>query len=266
LSSAEAFEGADDIRRAWLAGLAPDPALTVSQWADHHRVLSSRSASEAGPYRTSRTPYMRGIMDALSPRNPVQRVVFMKAAQVGATEAGNNWIGFCIHRAPGPFLAVQPTVELAKRLSQQRIDPLIEESPDLRALVMASRSRDSGKTILGKRFPGGQLLLTGANAAVGLRSMPARWVFLDEVDAYPGDVDGEGDPVALANARTLSFGHRSKTFLASTPTIKGLSRIEREYELSDQQRYHIPCRHCGGLQWRQFERLRWAAGRPETAC
>jgi phage terminase large subunit GpA-like protein len=121
LNSAEAFEGADDIRRAWLAGLARDPALTVSQWADRHRVLSSRSASEAGPYRTSRTPYMRGIMDALSPRNPVQRVVFMKAAQVGATEAGNNWIGFCIHRAPGPFLAVQPTVELAKRLSQQRI-------------------------------------------------------------------------------------------------------------------------------------------------
>ncbi len=266
MNSAEAFEGADDIRRAWLAGLAPDPALTVSQWADRHRVLSSRSASEAGPYWTSRTPYMRGIMDALSPRNPVQRVVFMKAAQVGATEAGNNWIGFCIHRAPGPFLAVQPTVELAKRLSQQRIDPLIEESPDLRALVMASRSRDSGNNILGKRFPGGQLLLTGANAAVGLRSMPARWVFLDEVDAYPGDVDGEGDPVALANARTLSFGHRSKTFLASTPTIKGLSRIKREYELSDQQRYHVPCPHCGGLQWLQFERLRWAAGRPETAC
>ncbi len=121
MNSAEAFEGADDIRRAWLAGLAPDPSLTVSQWADRHRVLSSRSASEAGPYRTSRTPYMRGIMDALSPRNPVQRVVFMKAAQVGATEAGNNWIGFCIHGAPGPFLAVQPTVELAKRLSQQRI-------------------------------------------------------------------------------------------------------------------------------------------------
>ena len=265
MNSAEAFEGADDIRRAWLAGLAPDPSLTVSQWADRHRVLSSRSASEAGPYRTSRTPYMRGIMDALSPRNPLQRVVFMKAAQVGATEAGNNWIGFCIHRAPGPFLAVQPTVELAKRLSQQRIDPLIEESPDLRALVMASRSRDSGNTILGKRFPGGQLLLTGANAAVGLRSMPARWVFLDEVDAYPGDVDGEGDPIALADARTLSFGHRSKTFLASTPTIKGLSRIEREYELSDQQRYHVPCPHCGGLQWLQFERLRWAAGRPDTA-
>lgn len=263
MSSAD-FDGAVDIRRAWLAGLAPDPSLTVSQWADRHRILSSRAASEAGPYRTARTPFMRGIMDALSPRNPLQRVVFMKAAQVGATEAGNNWIGFCMHRAPGPFLAVQPTVDLAKRLSQQRIDPLIEESPELRALVMPSRSRDSGNTVLGKRFPGGQLVLTGANSAVGLRSMPARWVFLDEVDAYPGDLDGEGDPIALAEARTISFGHRSKVFLASTPTIKGLSRIEREYELSDQQRYHVPCPECGVLQWLKFERLRWVTGRPET--
>jgi len=134
--------------------------------------------------------YMKAVMDALSPWHTAQWVVFMKAAQVGATEAGNNWIGFCMHRAPGPFLAVQPTVDLAKRLSQQRIDPLIEESPDLPALVLPSRSRDPGNTILGKRFPGGQLNLTGANSAVGLRSMPARWVFLDEVDAYPGDVDG----------------------------------------------------------------------------
>ena len=247
------------------AGLAPDPSLTVSQWADQHRILSSRAASEAGPYRTVRTPYMRAIMDALSPSNPARRVVFMKAAQVGATEGGNNWIGFCIHRAPGPFLAIQPTVDLAKRLSQQRIDPLIEESPALREMIMPSRSRDSGNTILAKRFPGGQLILTGANSAVGLRSMPARWVFMDEVDAYPGDVDGEGDPIALAEARTNSFGHRAKLFLVSTPTIAGLSRIEREYELSDQRRYHVPCPHCGVLQWLQFERLRWKKGSPETA-
>jgi phage terminase large subunit GpA-like protein len=257
------FDGAQELRAAWLAGLAPDPRQTVSEWADRHRILSSRAASEAGPYRTSRTPYLREIMDALSPSSPLQRIVFMKAAQVGATEAGNNWIGYVMHRAPGPFLAVQPTTELAKRLSQQRIEPLIEESPVLRALVAPARSRDSGNTILAKRFPGGQFVLTGANSAVGLRSMPARWVFLDEIDAYPGDVDGEGDPVALAEARTVSFGHRAKMFLVSTPTIRGLSRIEREFALSDQRRYHVPCPHCGTLQWLKFERLRWPKGLPD---
>ena len=115
---------------------------------DRYRFLSSRASSEAGRYRPDRTPYMRGVMDALSPGSSARRIVFMKAAQVGATEAGNNWIGYCIHQAPGPFLGVQPTTDLAKRLSQQRIEPLIDESPELRALILPSRSRDSGNTVL----------------------------------------------------------------------------------------------------------------------
>ncbi|MGA7427684.1 MAG: phage terminase large subunit family protein, partial [Rhodoplanes sp.] len=192
------FDGAEELLRAWCGGLTPDPDLTVSAWADKHRVLSSRGASEAGPWRTSRTPYLKEIMDALSPSHPCQRVAFMKGSQVGATESGGNWIGYVIHHAPGPMLAVQPSVELAKRFSQQRIDPLIEESPVLREKVAPARSRDSGNTVLSKEFPGGILVMTGANSAVGLRSMPVRYLFLDEVDAYPPSADDEGDPVALA--------------------------------------------------------------------
>uniref|UniRef100_UPI003523E32B phage terminase large subunit family protein n=1 Tax=Rhodosalinus sp. K401 TaxID=3239195 RepID=UPI003523E32B len=203
-----AFDGARDVLRAWLAGLRPDPDLTVSEWADRHRKLSSRASAEPGQYRTLRTPYMGEIMDRLSPGDPTQRVVFMKAAQVGATEAGNNWIGFAIHQAPGPMLAVQPTVELAKRNSRQRIDPLIEESPELRERIKPARSRDAGNTMLSKEFAGGILIMTGANSAVGLRSTPARYIFLDEVDAYPASADEEGDPVTLAEARSLTFAHR----------------------------------------------------------
>jgi phage terminase large subunit GpA-like protein len=120
--------------------------------------------------------------------------------------------------------------------------------------------------MLSKDFAGGQLVITGANSAVGLRSMSARYLFMDEVDAYPGDVEGEGDPIALASARARTFGRRKKEFLVSTPTIAGQSRIEREYEASDQRRYFLPCPHCGAMQWLQFERLRWDKGRPETAA
>jgi len=260
-----AFDGATDLIRAWSRGMRPDPDLTVSEWADRHRWLSSRASAEPGRYRTARTPYMREIMDALSPSSPHQRVVFMKAAQVGATEAGNCFIGFVMHHAPGPMLAVQPTVELAKRNSRQRIDPLIEESPELRERVKPARSRDAGNTMLSKEFAGGILIMTGANSAVGLRSTPARYIFLDEVDAYPASADEEGDPVSLAEARSLTFAHRRKVFLVSTPTIRGLSRIEREFEASDQRRYHLPCPHCGHVQWLKFERLRWDKGQPENA-
>ena len=148
-----AFEGIDDLISAWRDGLEPDPLLTVSEWADRHRMLAARASAEPGRYRTARTPYMRAIMDALSPADACRRVVFMKAAQVGATEAGNNWIGFAIHQAPGPMLAVQPTVDLAKRNSRQRIDPLIEESPVLRARVKPARSRDSGNTSCRRSSP-----------------------------------------------------------------------------------------------------------------
>lgn len=260
------FDGAEDILRSWRSGIRPDPDLTVSEWADQHRKLSSRASAEPGQYRTARTPYLREIMDALSPRHPAQRISFMKAAQVGATEAGNNWIGFVIHHAPGPMLAVLPTVEMAKRSSRGRLDPLIAESPALRERVNPARSRDAGNSMLSKEFPGGILVLTGANSATGLRSMPARYIFLDEVDAYPASADEEGDPITLAEARTTTFSHRRKVFMVSTPTIRGLSRIEREYECSDQRRYFVPCPHCGAMQWLQFERLRWDKGQPETAA
>ena len=160
-----------------------------------YRWLSQRASAEHGRWRTERTPYLREIMDCLSPSSPIERTVFMKGAQIGGTECGNNWIGYVIHQAPGPMMAVQPTVEMAKRNSKQRIDPLIEESEVLRKLVRDPRSRDSGNTVLSKDFPGGVLVMTGANSAVGLRSMAARYLFLDEVDAYPGDVEGEGDPI-----------------------------------------------------------------------
>jgi phage terminase large subunit GpA-like protein len=258
------FDGAELILSAWADGMRPDPRLTVSEWADQHRVLSSRASAEPGRYRTNRTPYLREIMDCLSPSHPCRRVVFMKGAQVGATEAGNNFLGFIIHHAPGPVLAVQPTVEMAKRNSRQRIDTLIDESPILRERVKPARSRDAGNTMLSKDFPGGTLVMTGANSAVGLRSMPARYLFLDEVDAYPASADEEGDPVALACARMATFAHRAKAFLVSTPTIRGLSRIEREFEASDQRRFFVPCPHCGEMQWLKFERLKWDKGQPAS--
>ncbi|MGE0108619.1 MAG: phage terminase large subunit family protein [Bdellovibrionales bacterium] len=251
--------------RSYLEGLKPDPILLVSEWADGNRFLSGKAASEPGPWRTSRTPYLKEIMDCLSASSPVERVVFMKGAQIGGTECGNNWLGYIIHHTPGPTLAVLPTVEMAKRNSKQRIDPLLEESAVLRELVKPARSKDSGNTVLTKEFPGGILVLTGANSAAGLRSMPVRFLFLDEVDGYPGDVDGEGDPVALAEARTRTFARR-KIFVVSTPTIKGLSRIEREYEASDMRRFMLPCPLCGTFQWLKFPQLKWPHNQPEKAA
>ena len=248
-------------RAGFLDGLRPEQPLTVSEWADKHRRLSSKASAEPGPWRTGRTPYLREPMDCLSSSSPVQRVVMMFAAQTGKTEAGSNWLGYVIDHAPGPMLCVQPTVEMAKRLSKQRLESMITDTPCLAAKIAPSRARDSGNTMFSKDFTGGIMLLTGANSSTGLRSAPCRYLFADEVDAYPSDVDGEGDPVALAERRTTTFARR-KILLTSTPTVKDFSRIEAEYLRSDQRRFYVPCPSCGGMQWLQWPRLKWDAKRP----
>ena len=240
------------VNEAWRAGWTPDPLLTVSSWADEHRRLGSKSSAEPGPWRTDRAPYAREPMDSLSVTDPTEVVVLMWGAQTSKTETGNNWTGYVIHHAPGPMMLVQPTVDMAKRLSKQRLADMIDQTPALRERIAESRSRDSGNTLMSKEFPGGVLILAGANSASGLRSMPARYLFLDEVDAYPLDVDDEGDPVSLAIKRTTTFGRRRKVLITSTPTIKDVSRVEKEFEKSDKRRFFVACPHCGHRQW-----LRW---------
>ena len=158
----ENFEAASYIEDEFFKGVEPDSYMSVSDWADEYRVLSSKSASEPGRWRTARTPYLREIMDCLSPKSPIQKVVFMKGAQIGGTECGNNWLGYIMHKAPGPIMAVSPTVEMAKRNSRQRIDPLIEDCPALKGIVSSPRARDKGNTMLSKDFQGGVLVMTGA--------------------------------------------------------------------------------------------------------
>lgn len=257
-------KAAEWLDSTWRRGLEPDPQLTVSEWADRYRVLPPTSA-EPGPWRTARVPFLAGVMDALSVSSPFERVVFMKGAQIGGTEAGLNWLGYVIAHAPGVTLLVMPSIDMIRRNSRTRIDPLIETTPQIRRLVAPQKARERGNTLAQKDFPGGTLIMTGANAPTGLRSTPVRYLFLDEIDGYPADADGEGDPVALAIQRTATYRGRRKIFMVSTPTIHGVSRIEKAYAESDQRRFETPCPHCGEpftIEWRH---VRWDNGDPKTA-
>lgn len=245
-------------------GIRPEPRLLVSEWADQHRVLSSVSSAEPGQWRTDRVPYLREIMDKLSAKDPAQEVVVQKGAQLGFTEAGNNWIGYIIDVAPAPTLMVMPTEETAKTNSKIRIEPMVDSSPRLRAKIAPARSRDSDNTILQKGFPGGTLIMVGANAPARLRSLPMRNVFFDEVDGYPKDAGGEGSPVDLAEVRTQAFARR-KIFKISTPTVEGASVIEAEFETTDKRYYYVPCPECGVAQILKWDNLRWEKGKPLTS-
>jgi phage terminase large subunit GpA-like protein len=173
-------------------------------------------------------------------------------------------VGWFIQTQKAPMMVVQPTLDMAELWSKQRLAPMIEDCPTLKRIVRPARERDSGNTTLLKEFPGGVLYITGANSGAGLRSMPAQYLLLDEVDAYPIEIDKEGDPVELAEGRTTTFP-RSKVFVLSTPTIESLSRIHKEYEASDQRHFYVPCPHCEHFQILAWENLNWPEGRPREA-
>jgi phage terminase large subunit GpA-like protein len=239
---------ASEIWAAVLRGLAPHPRLTVSQWADANRLLTTETSAEPGQWRTSRVPYLREIMDALSALDPVETVIWMKAAQIAATEGGLNWIGYSIEHDPGPMLLVVPNYDFAKSYSKRRIDPMLASSPALRDLVVAAGKRDSRNTMIVKGFPGGTLRIGSAQSASSLSSDPMRRIFFDEADRYPRDVEGEGHPLAIARARTTSYPNR-KTLMCSTPGLKADSFIEPAFLSGDMRRYFVPCPHCGAMDY-----------------
>ncbi len=231
----------------------PPADMLVSEWAEKYRILPKGTTARPGLYVAE--AFQRPIMDALC--DPVvRRVVCMKSTQVGWTELLLNICGYFIDVDPKPMMLVFVRDSDAKDKSKKTIAPMIAECPALRDKVRENRSREGGNTQQLKQFPGGFLKVAGANSAANLRSDPCAVILLDEADGYPADVDGEGDPVALAERRADTFDD-SKILLGSTPAKpKGASRIEAEYLAGNQTMFHLPCPHCRELQpllWRDPE-------------
>ncbi len=245
--------------QAW----TPPPNLKISDWADSYRKLSPESSAESGAWKTSRAPYQREIMDSFNDPS-IQRIVFMKSAQVGATEILLNVIGYYIDQDPSPMLVMQPTLQMGQAFSKDRLATMIRDSEKIRGCVKDPRSRDSGNTVLSKKFPGGNLNIVGSNSASGLASRPIRIVLADEVDRYEASAGSEGDPISLATKRTTTFWNK-KIYLCSTPTVKGLSRIETAFEESDKRYYHVPCPECNKKQVLKWKNIVWDENKPETA-
>jgi len=232
----------------------PPDNLTVSEWADKKRRLSPESSAEAGPWRTSRTPYLREPMNALTDAR-VKEICMVAASQVGKSELELNFIGYIIDQDPGSVLYIQPTIDDAKKFSKLRIAPMIRDSRSLRTKVSEVKTRDSNNTILQKSFPGGMLTITGSNSPSALASTPARYIIGDERDRWAVSAGTEGDPWELAKARQATF-YNAKAVEVSTATIKGASNIEKSYLKGTQERWCHLCPECGEYSEIIFDRIK----------
>lgn len=237
--------------RRLLKKLEPPPDITLSEWADQYRYLSNEAAAEPGRWHTDRAPYQREPMNAITDVH-VRKVVLMWAAQTGKTDSVIlNTIGYYMHYEPCPMMGLQPTVEMGETFSKNRLAAMLRDTPVLRALT-SQKSRDRNNTIMEKQFPGGYVAIQGANSPAALASRPIRILLADEVDRYPASAGIEGDPLLLAEKRQTTFWN-SKEVVTSTPTIKGFSKIETEYEHSTKEVWNVPCPKCG-----KHQPLTWA--------
>ena len=259
------------IHEVGAAAILPPRDITVAKWADENRVLTGGAAAERGQWHTR--PYQREPMEVLSPAHPCRQVVLLSAAQLLKTEVLLNFIGFIADVDPGPVLVVEPRAEDAKALSKDRVAPMFRSTPSLRGKIAPAKSRDSNNTTLHKVLANGEghITFTGAISPSGLAMRPIRYALLDEVDRYPASAGTEGDPVSLAIQRTSEFAHNKKIVMASTPTIRGISRIELAWLESDQRDYFVACPKCGHYQVLVLgdgtgPGLVWPEGKPEEAA
>lgn len=229
--------------------------IKTSKWADEFRILSPEGSAEPGKWKTSTSIFQKEIMDAIDD-GAVEKVTIKSSAQVGKTEILLNIVGKQIHLDPCPILVVQPTGDMAAAFSKERMGPMIRDTPVLTQRIKDIKEKDGGNTITHKIFPGGYIAFVGANSPSKLASRPIRIVLLDEVDRFPLSAKQEGDPVNLAEKRTNTFWNR-KIIKVSTPTIKGISRIDKAYETSSMEEWQLPCPHCGEYQKLSWDRIEW---------
>lgn len=255
------FEPTDDDRE-WLAQQFEALTTTVkvrrpSEWAEDKRTLPLSSAQLPGPYRFEVTPYLREIVDCLSPESPVREIALMKGVQIGATVGVlENFIGYSVeHVKTSPMMMITADAELAKLRVETSIIPMLQLS-ELDDLIRSSdekNPRKTGRTDKKIEWVGGGFLIPfGAQNANKLRSIPIQVLLRDEIDGWPDTVGKDGDPLKLSFDRTATFELSRKILDISTPLIR-TSKIEQQFLRGDQRRYHVCCVKCGFaqvLRWR----------------
>lgn len=234
------------LRRAIADALRPPPRMELSSWAEKNRVLPNEVSANPGRWKNDLFPFLTEIMDCLCPWHPAEKVVFMKSAQVGGTEIGLNWMLAVADMWASAMMMVHPTIQAAQAWVREKLTLTLRATESVRRKVIEQKSRDGASTTLFKQFPGGYWVITGANSAADISSKSIKFTVKEEWDRWPLDVDGQGDPDRLVDARSISYhaSGQAKSFAPSTPTRVGHSRIYPAYLAGDQREFHVPCPQC----------------------
>lgn len=244
------------------APLTGKPHAGLSRWVEATVCLPEGNSAEPGPFRL--WPYQRAVADAIGDPT-LERVTIVKPVRVGFTSLLTAAIAHFVVREPAPILCLLPTESDCRNYVVSEIEPMFDASPALQGHLPTptTAGRDSRSTLLHRIFAGGSLKIVPGKAPRNLRSHTARILFIDEADAI--EVSAEGNPITLAEKRTLSFSNR-KIVVGSTPLDEATSHVLRCYSESDQRIYEVPCPDCGTFSEILWPQIEWPTDHPERAA
>jgi phage terminase large subunit GpA-like protein len=232
-----------------MALIEPPRKVLPADWAAQNLIVPDGPRANE-KWDKSLTPYVVEPLNNSGPESTVNKWAIRKSAQTGFTVMAIAIVGSTIDTDPsGGILLVQPTDGALADFIADKLNPSIEQSAALKAKVKPQVSRSGeGSTTYLKRYPGGSMALAIANSTADLRSKTKRKIIKDEASEYPDDLDGQGSPHAMIEARYESFLATGdwKEVNISTPTVKGACYIDKQFEAGDQRYWHVPCPHCDG--------------------
>lgn len=237
----------------------PNPA----KWAEKNRVLTSAYSSRPGKWSNNYAPYLTGIHEAIG-QIGIKRVVLMMAAQVGKSETILNTLGWAMDCDPASIMLIQPTEQSCREWSKGRLHDLMSSCTSLNKKVFGKGPARQTTTALEVHYQGGVLYIAHSNSATALSSKTIKLVLMDEIDKYPNSIKGEGNPILLAEQRTVTFTD-SMVLMVSTPSIAGLSKIERYYKQGDMRRWFCECVSCGHTWCWTWSDVKFGNRKPASA-
>lgn len=247
------------IRRGVRVLFSPPP-MSLSQWAARNFYLSAESSYVEQSWRAY--PFQVVLLDCMG-SDEVREFVFRKSARVGYTKMFLACIGYMAEHKRRNQAIYQPTDEDAREFVKTEIDPMIRDVPAVQAVFPLFRQRNSGNTIRQKMFLGSMLHVRGGRAAREYRRISIDTLYMDELDAFDTDIEGEGNPLMLAGKR-VEGATFPKIIVGTTPSTTLLSIVgAREAAAERVYRYHIPCPHCGELHTLAWERMRYDVSDPD---
>jgi len=246
-----------EVARAVARAIAPRKPLRVSEWAAAKRRLSRKGSAIPGAWDNARNPLQVEVMDCFSARSPVHDVVALFPIQFGKSEIETNILGYTMEENPQPIMVVLPGEVSMNKWIDQKLNPLIDETPSVQRVLTSIASRESSNRRSFKDFQGGQLYIEHAGNPVRLKSTAAGMILVDEFSSFASALKSGDDPDAMLDGRTSGFPSTYKRFKVGTPEIIGLCRLTELWQKSDQRRWLWPCPDCGHEQPFEWSGLHW---------